>query len=101
MGVPTITVTSRVLRIKEVLKYEEGKTDAEDFDDVKEDMQEGCGAHGKTSRMGIVTPQAKPNITDWELNIGDVLMECASQDDAQKIVRNMSHRKYDGRLIQF
>ena len=36
----------------------------DDFNDVKEDMQEGCGAHGKLIMVAIVKPEhAKGNAT--------------------------------------
>ena len=69
----------------------------EDYDDVVEDMNEGCGAHGKINKTFIVRKEhlaQKP-----ELNAGDVYLQCAGIDDATKIMRAMGHRKYDGRQI--
>merc|ERR1712048_58513 len=92
-----VQATSNIIQIEEILKVDD-KTTKEDYDDVLEDMNEGCGSHGKLRSVFIVRPehaQKKP-----ELQAGDVYMQCGSVDDATKIMRAMGHRKYDGRQIQ-
>merc|ERR1719161_2222068 len=92
-----VQATSSIIRIEELLKVEPSTT-KEDYDDVVEDMNEGCGAHGKLKNVFIVRKEhqdAKPG-----LRAGDVFLQCASIDDATKIMRAMGHRKYDGRQIQ-
>merc|ERR1719401_1532450 len=41
-----VQATSSIIRIEELLRVD-GSTSKEDYDDVVEDMNEGCGAHGK------------------------------------------------------
>merc|ERR550537_384859 len=92
-----VQATSSIIRIEELLKVE-ASTTKEDYEDVVEDMNEGCGAHGKIKNVFIVRQQhaaSKP-----ELKAGDVFLQCSSIDDATKIMRAMGHRKYDGRQIQ-
>jgi len=93
------TATSKIIRSGEILKYD-AKTAMEDFEDVVEDMNEGCGAHGKLGKAYIIRPDDKLKLPGPDFNIGDVFMECASIEDATKIMRAMGHRKYDGRPIQ-
>jgi len=91
-----VQATSPIIRIEEILKVDE-KTSREDYDDVLEDMQEGCGAHGKIHTVFITRPEhvtQKPS-----LQAGDVYLRCKDIDDATKIMRAMGHRKYDGRQI--
>merc|ERR1712110_841698 len=91
-----VQATTTVIQIEQILKVD-SKTSKDDYDDVVEDMNEGCGAHGKLKHVFIVRPehnQKKP-----ELQAGDVYLQCGSVDDATKIMRAMGHRKYDGRQI--
>ncbi|CAK9053662.1 Splicing factor U2af large subunit B (NpU2AF65b) (U2 auxiliary factor 65 kDa subunit B) (U2 small nuclear ribonucleoprotein auxiliary factor large subunit B) (U2 snRNP auxiliary factor large subunit B), partial [Durusdinium trenchii] len=91
-----VSATSPVIRIDEILKVDDKTTD-DDYNDVKEDMAEGCGAHGKLVSVAIVKPHhAQGNAT---LKPGDVFLQCSTTDDATKIMRAMGHRKYDGRQI--
>merc|ERR1711972_1162508 len=92
-----VQATSSTIRIEELLRVD-ASTTKEDYDDVMEDMNEGCGAHGKLKNVFIVRQEhvaKKP-----ELKAGDVYLQCGSIDDATKIMRAMGHRKYDGRQIQ-
>jgi len=91
-----VQATSPIIHIEEILKVD-SKTSRDDFDDVKEDMQEGCGAHGRVEKVFIVRPEH--NQKQPALKAGDVFLRCGSQDDATKIMRAMGHRKYDGRQI--
>lgn len=92
-----VSATSPVIRIDEILKVDDKTTD-DDYNDVKEDMSEGCGAHGKLTSVNIVKPHhAQGNAT---LKPGDVFLQCQTTDDATNIMRAMGHRKYDGRQIQ-
>jgi len=91
-----VTATSPIIQINEILKVDD-KTTGDDYTDVKEDMEEGCGAHGKLHGVLIIRPehaQGRPG-----LKPGDVYLHCATTDDATKIMRAMGHRKYDGRQI--
>jgi len=91
-----VTATSPIIQINEILKVDD-KTTADDYTDVKEDMEEGCGAHGKLVGVLIIRPehaQGRPG-----LKPGDVYLQCVTTDDATKIMRAMGHRKYDGRQI--
>ncbi|CAK9053653.1 Splicing factor U2af large subunit B (NpU2AF65b) (U2 auxiliary factor 65 kDa subunit B) (U2 small nuclear ribonucleoprotein auxiliary factor large subunit B) (U2 snRNP auxiliary factor large subunit B) [Durusdinium trenchii] len=91
-----VSATSPVIRIDEILKVDDKTTD-DDYNDVKEDMAEGCGAHGKLVSVAIVKPHhAQGNAT---LKPGDVFLQCSTTDDATKIMRAMGHRKYDGRHV--
>merc|ERR1711887_351748 len=92
-----VQATTTIIQIEQILKVD-GKTTKDDYDDVVEDMNEGCGAHGKIKSVFIVRTEhaaQKP-----ELKAGDVFLQCSSIDDATKIMRAMGHRKYDGRQIQ-
>eukprot|EP00928_Gymnodinium_smaydae_P081492 TRINITY_DN64_c0_g1_i3.p2 TRINITY_DN64_c0_g1~~TRINITY_DN64_c0_g1_i3.p2 ORF type:complete len:323 (-),score=87.70 TRINITY_DN64_c0_g1_i3:105-1073(-) len=92
-----VQATSTVIHIEQILKVDAGTT-KEDYDDVLEDMNEGCGAHGKLNAVFIIRPehvQKQPQV-----RTGDVYLRCNSVDDATKIMRAMGHRKYDGRQIQ-
>jgi len=98
LALPAIQVnaTSPIIRIDELLKVDD-KTTGDDYNDVVEDMTEGCGAHGKLLGVLIIRPEhvsGRPG-----LKCGDVYMRCATTDDATKIMRAMGHRKYDGRQI--
>merc|ERR1711976_521581 len=89
--------TTTIIQIEELLRVD-ASTSKEDYDDVVEDMNEGCGAHGKLKSVFIVRKDhadSKPG-----LSAGDVFLQCSSIDDATKIMRAMGHRKYDGRQIQ-
>merc|ERR1719502_1495949 len=92
-----VQATSSTIRIEELLRVD-ASTTKEDYDDVVEDMNEGCGAHGKIKSVFIVRKEHTANKP--ELKAGDVYLQCASIDDATKIMRAMGHRKYDGRQIQ-
>merc|ERR1719159_254750 len=92
-----VQATSSTIQIEELLRVDANTTN-DDYEDVVEDMNEGCGAHGKIKNVFIVRQQhaaSKP-----ELKAGDVFLQCSSIDDATKIMRAMGHRKYDGRQIQ-
>merc|ERR1712228_713187 len=92
-----VQATTTIIQIEQILKVD-SKTTKDDYDDVVEDMNEGCGAHGKIKNVFIVRTQhleRKP-----ELRAGDVFLQCGSIDDATKIMRAMGHRKYDSRQIQ-
>jgi len=91
-----VQATSNVIQIEQILKVDT-KTTKEDYDDVLEDMNEGCGSHGKLTSVFIVRPEhaeKQPQVTP-----GDVFLKCASVDEATKVMRAMGHRKYDGRQI--
>merc|ERR1719161_3084509 len=92
-----VQATSNVIQIEQILMVD-GKTTKEDYDDVLEDMNEGCGAHGKMSSVFIIRPEHVRKSS--QVKAGDVFLKCASLDDATKIMRAMGHRKYDGRQIQ-
>jgi len=92
-----VQATSSIIRIEELLRVEPG-TSKEDYDDVVEDMNEGCGAHGKLKNVFIVRKEHSDS--NPQLKAGDVFLQCSSIDDATKIMRAMGHRKYDGRQIQ-
>lgn len=89
-----VQATTNIIHIEQILKVD-SKTTKEDYDDVLEDMNEGCGAHGKLSKVFIVRPEHEKG----DLKPGDVYLKCDSMDDATKIMRAMGHRKYDGRQI--
>jgi len=93
-----VTATSPIIRIEELLKVDE-KTTKDDFDDVVEDMNEGCGAHGKLLSVFIVKPDQFQDRLITDANAGDVFLRCSTTEDATKIMRAMGHRKYDGRQI--
>jgi len=91
-----VTATSPIILINEILKVDD-KTTKEDYQDVQDDMTEGCGAHGKLLGVLIIQPelaQGRPG-----LKPGDAYLQCATTDDATKIMRAMGHRKYDSRQI--
>jgi len=92
-----VQATSSTICIQELLRVD-ASTAKEDYDDVVEDMQEGCGAHGKIKSVFIVRKEHTG--IKAELRAGDVYLQCAGIDDATKIMRAMGHRKYDGRQIQ-
>jgi len=93
-----VQATSSIIRIEELLRVD-GNTSKEDYDDVVEDMNEGCGAHGKLKSVFMVRKEHE-NPAKPDLRAGDVFLQCTSIDDATKIMRAMGHRKYDGRQIQ-
>merc|ERR1712228_713418 len=91
-----VNATSPIIRIDEILRVDD-KTTKDDYTDVVEDMTEGCGAHGKLLGVLIIKPEhsnGRPG-----LKPGDVYLQCATTDDATKVMRAMGHRKYDGRQI--
>merc|ERR1719378_1594495 len=74
-----VQATSSIVRIEELLRVD-ASTSQEDYDDVVEDMNEGCGAHGKIKSVFMVRKDhadSKP-----ELRAGDVFLQCAGIDDA-------------------
>lgn len=91
-----VQATTTIIQIEQILKVD-SKTTKDDFDDVLEDMNEGCGSHGKLKNVLIVRPEHAQKKS--ELQAGDVFLQCGSVDDATKIMRAMGHRKYDGRQI--
>jgi len=94
-----VTATSTIIQIEEILKVDD-KTTPDDFSDVIEDMNEGCGAHGKLLGAVIIKQKDLEQNPTGGLRVGDVYLRCASTDDATKVMRAMGHRKYDGRQIQ-
>jgi len=92
-----VQATSSTIRIEELLRVD-SSTSKEDYDDVVEDMNEGCGAHGKIKNVFMV--RQEHTVNKPELKAGDVYLSCGSLDDATKIMRAIGHRKYDGRQIQ-
>jgi splicing factor U2AF subunit len=91
-----VQATSSTIKIEELLRVD-GSTTKEDYDDVVEDMNEGCGAHGKIKSVFIVRTEhcGQPG-----MSAGDVYLQTGGIDEATKIMRAMGHRKYDGRQIQ-
>merc|ERR1712014_452665 len=92
LALPSVQVnaTSPIIRIDEILKVDD-KTSKDDYDDVQEDMKEGCGAHGKLLGVLIIRPEhanSRPG-----LKVGDCFLRCATTDDATKVMRAMGHRK--------
>merc|ERR1719313_985522 len=66
-----VQATSSIIRIEELLRVD-ASTSKEDYDDVVEDMNEGCGAHGKLKSVFIVRKDhadSKPG-----LKAGDVFL---------------------------
>lgn len=94
-----VTATSPIIQIEEILKVDSNTT-ADDFSDVIEDMNEGCGSHGKLLGAIIVRQKDLEQNPTGGLRVGDVYLRCASTEDATKVMRAMGHRKYDGRQIQ-
>jgi hypothetical protein len=92
-----VQATTAIIQIDQILKVD-GKTTKDDYDDVVEDMNEGCGAHGKLKTVFMVRPEHAQKKA--ELQAGDVYIQCGNVDDATKIMRAMGHRKYDGRQIK-
>lgn len=92
-----VTAVSPIIRIVEILKVDD-RTSKEDYDDVLEDMNEGCGIHGKLKCVFIVRPQHAQKVP--ELVKVDVYLETAGTESATKIMNAMGHRKYDGRAIR-
>lgn len=92
-----VQATTTVIQIEQILKVD-SKTTKDDYDDVLEDMNEGCGAHGKLKHVFIVRPEHNQKKPD--LQAGDVYLQCGNTEDATKIMRAMGHRKYDGRQIK-
>lgn len=92
-----VQATSSIIKIEELLKVD-ASTTKEDYDDVVEDMNEGCGAHGKIKSVIMIRKEHESK--NPELRAGDVFLQCGGIDDATKIMRAMGHRKYDGRQIQ-
>jgi len=92
-----VQATSSIICIVELLRVDAATT-KEDYDDVVEDMNEGCGAHGQLKSVFMV--RSEHVARNAELKAGDVFLQCVSIDDATKIMRAMGHRKYDGRQIQ-
>mmetsp|Transcript_82198 Transcript_82198/g.172070 ORF Transcript_82198/g.172070 Transcript_82198/m.172070 type:complete len:328 (-) Transcript_82198:32-1015(-) len=91
-----VNATSPIIQINEILKVDD-KTTKDDYEDVLEDMKDGCGQHGRILAVLIIRPEhlaGRPG-----LKAGDVYLQCATTDDATKIMRAMGHRKYDGRQI--
>merc|ERR1719478_587617 len=91
-----VQATSTIIKMEEVLQVT-ADTAKEDFDDVVEDMNEGCGTHGKIISTSIVRPEHVAKGPG--LKAGDVYLVCQSLDEATKIMRAMGHRKYDGRQM--
>mmetsp|Transcript_7235 Transcript_7235/g.20255 ORF Transcript_7235/g.20255 Transcript_7235/m.20255 type:complete len:329 (-) Transcript_7235:545-1531(-) len=98
LALPAVQVnaTSPIIRIDEIIKVDD-KTTKEDYADVLEDMNEGCGAHGKVLGVLIIRPDHADGRAG--LKPGDAYIRCGTTDDATKIMRAMGHRKYDGRQI--
>merc|ERR1711904_139499 len=81
-----VQATSSTIQIQELLRVD-SSTSKEDYDDVVEDMNEGCGAHGKIKNVFIVRTEHTANKP--ELRVGDVFLKCGGIDDATKIMRAM------------
>merc|ERR1719162_1846026 len=88
-----VQATSSIIRIEELLRVD-ASTAKEDYDDVVEDMNEGCGAHGKIKSVFIIRKDHSDKNPD--LRAGDVFLQTGGIDEATKIMRAMGHRKYDG-----
>jgi len=96
-GAPQTNVQSRIVEVAEVAN---ASADADEFNDVHDDMLEGCGAHGKVVKSLIVTPKLKETSGfPQQASLGSVFLEFTSNQEAENCIRNMSHRKYDGKNI--
>jgi len=93
------TASTNIIKIDRVLLYDEKTTKSEDFDDVVEDMKEGCAPHGKILSAFVVRPFHKDKMASDDVQIGDVFLDCGSSEIATKIMRTMGQRKYDGRNV--
>lgn len=92
-----VQATTNIIFIEQLLLVD-ASTNGLAYEDVVEDMNEGCGAHGKLKNVAIVRKEMVPK-NPAKLKPGDVYIHCNSVDDATKIMRAMGHRKYDGRQI--
>lgn len=91
-----VQATTSIIRIEELLLVKK-ETTRQEYEDVVLDMNEGCGQHGKLKSVFVVRKEHADR--NKELKAGDVFLQCASINDATKIMRAMGHRKYDGRQI--
>merc|ERR1711988_1511133 len=78
-----VQATTSIIRIEELLRVD-ASTSKEDYDDVVEDMNEGCGAHGKLKSVFIVRKEHSDR--NPQLKAGDVFLQCSSIDDATKVI---------------
>eukprot|EP01055_Gregarina_sp_Pseudo9_P000768 Gregarina_sp_Pseudo_9__767@NODE_1492_length_1552_cov_11_943159_g1382_i0_p1_GENE_NODE_1492_length_1552_cov_11_943159_g1382_i0NODE_1492_length_1552_cov_11_943159_g1382_i0_p1_ORF_typecomplete_len417_score66_20RRM_1/PF00076_22/0_00032RRM_1/PF00076_22/0_13Limkainb1/PF11608_8/0_02Limkainb1/PF11608_8/29HisKA/PF00512_25/0_27_NODE_1492_length_1552_cov_11_943159_g1382_i01851435 len=89
--------TSKVLCLKKIVLPTDVE-DAEEYNEILEDIREGCEQCGKTVNSLIVTPKLEGK--DILLDVGDVYLEFETARNADTCLSVMSERKYFERPIQ-
>lgn len=89
--------TSRILKISEAIRYD-GQQDEDDFEDVKDDMQEVSSKYGQVKSILVLKPEHKDKLVG-DMKIGDCFLEFATAGDAQHVLTSIGHRKYDDRPL--
>lgn len=87
--------TSRYVRIVQIVDASTMK-DAEDYDDLLEDVKEGCERAGKVLSGIVITPENKGS-TPFELC--DIILEYGTPAEVEACILSMSGRKYMGKPI--
>eukprot|EP00397_Hematodinium_sp_SG-2012_P043902 GEMP01048902.1.p1 GENE.GEMP01048902.1~~GEMP01048902.1.p1 ORF type:complete len:306 (+),score=79.35 GEMP01048902.1:75-992(+) len=87
-------------KIVEVVEVADAHADADEFNDVLEDMLERLASHGKIRKSLIVTPSIKREEGfPTNASTGSVFLEFSTVEEADACIRKMSNVKYDGKPI--
>jgi len=86
---------SRVIRIIEVI-YADTVEEMTDYEDVLDDVKQGCDQHGRILNAIIITPDIRG---DLPYKLGDVFLEFENISAADVCLSKMAGRKYEGRPI--
>jgi len=87
---------SRVIRILEVV-YSDSVEEITDYDEVLEDVKQGCAQHGRVLNAVIISPENKGNLP---YGLCDVFLEFENIAGAEVCLSKMAGRKYEGRTIE-
>ena len=95
--------TSRVILIQHALNYTEGVTQPEEFTDVIDDMEMGCGEYAKPINANIVKPEHCKRLQehgiDW-VQPGWVFCQFRNEEDSAKVFAEMQDGDYDGQILK-
>lgn len=87
--------TSRYMRIIQVVETAKIQS-PEDYEDIYEDVKEGCSKFGEVTGGVIITPD---NRGSSPYLLCDVLFEFATAEACDNCIANMSSRRYEGKQI--
>eukprot|EP00968_Pinguiococcus_pyrenoidosus_P013268 scaffold1199_cov265-Pinguiococcus_pyrenoidosus.AAC.39 len=90
--------SSQVVRLSN-MATRELLADPQEYQDIKEDVEEECGNYGKV--VGFVMPKPNADSTDDEAaaGVGNIFVRFESEESAKRAIRELQGRPFDGRKV--